>query len=67
MYWGQGEVDAKEKDGLELRSNGHSYPSKSEEKERTYEPAPWQEQHATRRVATPPPASGGRKWARKVD
>jgi len=64
MYWGQAEVDTKDKDSI---SNGHDYVSESKEKERAYEPAPWQTQHTTRRVATPPPASGGRKWARKVD
>jgi mannose-P-dolichol utilization defect 1 len=64
MYWGQAEVEAKDKDNFELRGNGHGYAS---EKEPAYEPAPWQAPQTTRRVATPPPASGGRKWARKVD
>ena len=68
MYWGQAEVDTKEKDGFEMSSsNGHHYVSESEEKKRAYEPAPWQAQQTTRRIATPPPAPGGRKWARKVD
>jgi mannose-P-dolichol utilization defect protein 1 len=72
IYWGQAEVDVKERDSFELQSNGHKYASESEKgKERAYEPAPWQAQQATRRVSTPPPrsssASGGRKWARKVD
>jgi len=75
MYWGQAEVDAKDRDSFELRGNGHRYTPQSEKgKERAlpaYEPAPWQTQQPTRRVATPPPrtssASGGRKWARKVD
>jgi mannose-P-dolichol utilization defect 1 len=67
MYWGQGEVDdAKDKESFELSGNGHTYALASE-KEPAYEPAPWQAQQTTRRVATPPPASGGRKWARKVD
>jgi mannose-P-dolichol utilization defect protein 1 len=72
MYWGQAEVDVKERDSFELQSNGDNYASKSGKgKERAYEPAPWQAQQTTRRVSTPPPrstsASGGRKWARKVD
>jgi mannose-P-dolichol utilization defect protein 1 len=67
MYWGQAEVDTKEKDSFEMSSsNGHHHVSESQ-KERAYEPAPWQAQQTTRRVATPPPPSGGRKWARKVD
>lgn len=74
MYWGQGEVDikGKDKDGVELKSiNGHGYAS-GKEKEQAYEPAPWQAQQSTTlRVGTPPPrsssASGGRRWARKVD
>jgi mannose-P-dolichol utilization defect protein 1 len=67
MYWGQAGVDAKDKDSFELSSNGHSYVSESQEKEQAYAPAPWQAQQTTRRVATPPPTSGGKKWARKVD
>jgi mannose-P-dolichol utilization defect protein 1 len=72
MYWGQSEVDVKDKDrdAVELKSiNGHGYAS-GKEKEQAYEPAPWQAQQSIR-VDTPPPrsssASGGRKWARKVD
>ena len=67
MYWGQAEVDTEDKENFAMSGNGHRYVSESEEKERAYEPAPWQAQQTTRRVFTPPPASGGRKWARKVD
>lgn len=74
MYWGQGGIDSKQ--GLEMQSNGLDHrraveSEKVKEKERAYEPAPWQAQQTTRRVATPPPrtssASGGRNWVRKVD
>ncbi|KAJ7162088.1 hypothetical protein C8R46DRAFT_1103436, partial [Mycena filopes] len=58
MYWGRDEVRE--------RAVPVSVPAEKEKavKVTAYEPTPaaWQE-----RAATPPPSSGGRKWARKVD
>ncbi|KAG5637394.1 hypothetical protein H0H81_004702 [Sphagnurus paluster] len=72
MYWGQGDIHDKEK--YEMRSVQAVKQEEIETKASvpTYEPTPtpWQTPQ-THRVATPPPrtssASGGRKWARKVD
>lgn len=74
MYWGQGDVENKDKeDTYELRNSSYVSPTEREKEiaqPAAYEPAPWQAPQ-THRVSTPPPrtssAGGARKWARKVD
>ncbi|KAG6849143.1 hypothetical protein H0H93_010932 [Arthromyces matolae] len=73
MYWGQGQVQTKEKssgyDEFELVDSVNEKPRHQFEQPA---PAPWQPSTPVQqRIATPPPrsssASGTRKWARKVD